>query len=89
MIKITIFLQHNTVTVLTNDESLEKLNKELVKLFTSTTLQVLKVKNKTIIIPPSKIQAIEFERIEENEMKNENIKEGDFKLEIQEDIISD
>ena len=88
MIKITIFLQHNTVSILTTDESVEKLNKELVKLFTSTTLQILKVKNKTIIIPPSKIQAIEFEKVED-ETKNENIKESDFKLEIKEDIISD
>jgi len=88
MIKITIYLQHNTITLLTKDEPYEKLNKELVKFFTSTTLQIIKLQNKNIIIPPSKIQAIEFERVE-GDIKSEDIKDGDFKLEIQEDIISD
>jgi hypothetical protein len=88
MIKITIYLQHNTITLLTKDEPYEKLNKELVKFFTSTTLQIIKLQNRNIIIPPSKIQAIEFERVE-GDIKSEDIKDGDFKLEIQEDIISD
>lgn len=87
MIKLTIYLQHNTVNLQIKDESPEKLTKKLVKLFTSTTLEILEVKNKTVIIPPSKIQAIEFEKVEGD--IDSDVKESELTIEIQEDIISD
>lgn len=84
-IKVTIYLQNNTVTFNTKFEDYKKTYKDLFELFTSTNLQIIKTEDRNIIIAPSKIQAIEFERGKESD-KCEII---EVKESTEEDIISD
>ena len=86
MIKVIIYLQNSTVSFVTKFEDYKKTYRELFDLFNASTLQIIKTKNRNIIIAPSKIQAIGFEKIKDEEQENEIV---EIKQTIEEDIISD
>ena len=86
MIRVIIYLQNSTVSFVTKFEDYKKTYKELFDLFNASTLQIIKTKNRNIILAPSKIQAIEFEKIKDENQENEIV---EIRQTIEEDIISD
>lgn len=91
MVKITIYLQNNNISLTTKIEDYKKIYKDLFELFNATTLQIIKTKDRNIIIAPSNIQAIEFEKIDTNGEESTTIvcENIEVKKDIEEDIISD